>query len=196
MSLAQIFLLLVTISIVLSVFAIGLKSTFSDTLHLFRHPAQLLRAVLAMNVIMPSCALAAVLTMNLNPAVKVALVVLSVSPIPPILPNRAVKAGGKENYAIGLLVAISILSVIVIPMTIEVFQWVSGVPLAAGEFEILKKIVITVLAPLMVGIACRRLSTSLADRAAKPIAVIGTFAGALLFTNPVYFIEGHHDVSR
>jgi BASS family bile acid:Na+ symporter len=173
-SLSEIILLLVTVSIVVSVFAIGLKSTFADVLHLFRSPVELLRAVLAMNVLMPLFAAAVVLTFNLHVALRLALIVLSVSPIPPILPNRAVKAGGKENYVIGLLVAISTLSVIVIPITMEVFQWLSGVPLRAGVGEVFVKVAVTVLIPLIVGIICRRLSVSIADRAARPLALIGT----------------------
>ncbi len=179
MSPSEIILLLVKVSVVVSVFAIGLKSTLSDAFHLFRRPAQLLRAVLAMNVLMPLFALAVVMTFNLNPAVRLALVVLSVSPIPPILPNRAVKAGGKENYIIGLLVAISILSVIVIPITLEVFQWVSGKPLGISPGEVFVKVAVTVLIPLIVGILCRTLSVSIADRAAKPLALIGTIVLAL-----------------
>jgi BASS family bile acid:Na+ symporter len=173
MSLSEIILLLVTVSIVVSVFAIGLKSTFTDVLYLFRRPVELLHAVLAMNVLMPLFAAAVVLTFNLHPALRLALIVLSVSPIPPILPNRAVKAGGTENYVIGLLVAISLLSVIVIPITMEVFQWMSGVPLSAGVGEVFVKVAVTVLIPLIVGIICRRLSVSIADRAARPLALIG-----------------------
>ena len=174
MSLSEIILLLVKVSIVVSVFAIGLKSTLLEALHLLRRPAELLRAVLAMNVLMPLFAVAVVMTFKLNPAVRLALVVLSVSPIPPILPNRAVKAGGKENYVIGLLVAISLLSLIIIPITIKVFELVSGMPLRASTREIFVKVAFTVLIPSIVGIICRRLSVSFADRAAKPMAVIGT----------------------
>src|SRR5262245_58706313 len=145
MTVIALIVLLLKLSIVLSVFAIGLKATFDDALHLFRRPVQLGRALLAMGVIMPLFALVVVLTFDLPPPVKLALVVLSVSPIPPILPNKAIKAGGRENYVIGLLVAISLLSVILIPLTLKFFEWVSKVPLSIPPQTILITVLSTVL---------------------------------------------------
>jgi bile acid:Na+ symporter, BASS family len=72
-------------SIALSVFAIGLKATFSDAMFLFRRPPQLGRAVLSMSVLMPLFALVLVLLFDLHPAVEIALVAISVSPIPPMV---------------------------------------------------------------------------------------------------------------
>ena len=45
-------------SIILSVFAIGLKATVADATSLFRRPGHLLRAFVSMNVLMPMMALA------------------------------------------------------------------------------------------------------------------------------------------
>src|SRR6185295_2138515 len=104
MNITSIILLVLKTSIMLSVFAIGLKATFADVTFLFRNPGHLFRALLSMNVLMP----------------LIALVAISVSPIPPVLPNKALKAGGKEDYTIGLLVAMAILSIIFIPIAIEI----------------------------------------------------------------------------
>jgi BASS family bile acid:Na+ symporter len=51
-------LLVLKASIVLSVFAIGLRATFAHATSLFRRPDQLLRAFVSMNVLMPLMALA------------------------------------------------------------------------------------------------------------------------------------------
>ncbi|HEY9663709.1 MAG TPA: hypothetical protein V6C65_35115, partial [Allocoleopsis sp.] len=114
MNRVAIILLALKASILLSVFAIGLKATFADATFLFRRPRYLICALLSMNVLMPLVALVISEAFALHPAVKIALVAISVSPIPPILPNKAMKAGGKEDYTIGLLVAISALSIFVI----------------------------------------------------------------------------------
>src|SRR6185436_4971331 len=79
----------------------------------------LIRALLSMNVLMPLTALAVGAPFDLHPAVKIALVVLSVSPTPPVLPKKALKAGGTEAYTIGLLVAAAALSIVVIPLSME-----------------------------------------------------------------------------
>lgn len=172
MDITAIILLVLKISIVLSVFAIGLKATFADATSLFRRPAQLVRVLLSMNVLMPLVALALGVAFDLHPAVKIALVAISVSPIPPILPNKALKAGGREDHTIGVLAATAALSVIVIPIAMELFERISGVPLAMRARSVAVMVLSTVLVPLIVGIAVRSIVPALADRIAKPIAVI------------------------
>jgi bile acid:Na+ symporter, BASS family len=97
MNMIEVILLVLKASIMLAVFAIGLHATFADATFLFRRPGQLLRAFLSMNLAMPLVALAIAAPFDLHPAVKIALVVISVSPTPPIFPKKAHKAGGKED---------------------------------------------------------------------------------------------------
>lgn len=173
MSLATLVPLLIKLSIVLSVFAIGLKATFADAIYLFRSPAKLVRALVSMFVIMPLLALLIDATFDLNTPVKIALVALAVSPIPPILPNKAMKAGGREDYTIGLLTATAVLSVVVIPLMMELVERIRGIPLQMRARDVAALILSSVLAPLLVGMAVRYLWCSFADRAARPISIIG-----------------------
>src|SRR5258705_12243053 len=101
MNMIEVILLVLKASIMLGVFAIGLQATFAYATFLFRRPGQLLRAFLSMNVLMPLVALAIAAPFGLHPAVKIPLVVISVSPTPPILPKKAPKAEGTEGYTIG-----------------------------------------------------------------------------------------------
>ena len=158
----------------LGVFAIGLQATFADATFLFRRPGQLLRAFLSMNVLMPLVALAIAAPFDLHPAVKIALVVISVSPTPPILPKKALKTGGKDDYTIGLLVAAAVLSIIVIPVTLEIFEKITGVPLAMQSGSVALLVLTTILVPLLVGMAVRKIAPAIADRAAKPIGVLAS----------------------
>src|SRR5262245_773367 len=112
MSLATLIPLLIKISIILTVVAVGLKASFTDAVYRVRRPCLLVRALLAMNVIMPLFGLIGGLNLSLSPPVRVALVSLSVSPIPPIMPKKALKAGGGENYTIGLLVLSAVLAIV------------------------------------------------------------------------------------
>jgi BASS family bile acid:Na+ symporter len=86
MELTDVILLLLKISITLNVLALGLKAAHDEATYLFRHPAELGRAFLSMNMVMPLTALALGLSFNLKPAMKIALVALSVSPVPPVFP--------------------------------------------------------------------------------------------------------------
>lgn len=154
MTLTSVVLLVLKMSIALSVFALGLKATFADVTFLFRRPAQLARAFLSMNVLMPLIAYILVMTFNLNPAVKIALVALAVSPVPPIFPKKAMKRGGEENYTIGLLVAAAILSIAVIPMTMALLDRVT-VPVHMSAATVAGLVFMTILTPLLAGIVIR-----------------------------------------
>jgi BASS family bile acid:Na+ symporter len=154
MNLQAMILLALKISIVLTVFAVGLNATFSDATFLFRRPGKLIRAFLSMNVVMPFLALVLVLTFNLHPAVKIALAALSVSPVPPFFPKNVLQAGGRENYTVGLLVPTAVLSIVVIPITVKVFEQFAHTPFAMSAGSIAKVVFVTVLAPLMAAIAC------------------------------------------
>ena len=174
MSLATLIPALIKLSITLSVFAIGLKASFADASYLFRRPALLVRTLFSMNVIMPLFALLVALSFDLNHPVEIALIALSVSPIPPILPNKALKSGGEENYTIGLLVATTLLSIVLVPLTMEFFEVVSGITMQMRAREVALLVLTTVLLPLIVGISVRVLWPNFADRRAKLIGLVAT----------------------
>ena len=186
MNLQAMIVLALKISIVLTVLAVGLNATFSDATFLFRRPRKLIRAFLSMNVVMPFLALVLVLSFNLHPAVKIALAALSVSPVPPFFPNNVLQAGGRENYTVGLLVATGVLSIVVIPITMEIFEQVVHTRFAMPAGSIAKVVFVTVLAPLMGAIALRAVAPVFAQKAAKPL---GMFATILLTLSclPVLF---------
>src|SRR4051812_23821403 len=103
------FSLTIQASIMLVVFAIGLQTTWTEATFLFRQPALLIKSLLARNVAMPLVAILLAKTFPMHSAVKGAIVLLSVTPIPRVLPNVLVKAGARASYASGLLVSHSVL---------------------------------------------------------------------------------------
>ena len=173
MTFASLIPLLAKASIFVSVLAIGLKATPYDSVYLFRRPGELLRAFFSMNVVMPFIALLLCLSFDLPAPVKVALITLSVSPVPPILPNKMMKAGGREDYTIGLLVATALLSIVVIPLTVKVFEAISGQPMHVSASQVGSLVLVSVLVPLLLGIAIRHFASGFADRVAKPLGQIG-----------------------
>ena len=177
MSMQELILSALKASIFLTVLALGFKATLADAEYVFRRPRELSRAFLTMNVFMPLLALAIVLRFNLEPAVKIALVALSVSPVPPLFPRKSMKARGREGYSVGLLVAAAVLAIVVIPLTMKIFEQVLNVPLQMPPRAVAKLVFATILAPLLIGVFVRRLAPSFAERVARPVA---TFASVLL----------------
>jgi BASS family bile acid:Na+ symporter len=125
-----------------------------------------------MNVIMPIIAVALVTAFDLHLAVKIALVTLSLSPVPPILPRKELKSGGSSEYAFGLLVAAGLLAIVVIPLSIKILDQVFARSLAMSMGPIAKLVFMTVLAPLAVGILIRQVAPAFAARIAKPVGLV------------------------
>ena len=159
-------------SALLNLFSIGLKASLQDATYLFRRPGELVRVLLAMNVLMPVFAVALISIFDFHPAVKIALVALSVSPIPPPLPAKMEKAGGTDSYVIGLHVAIGLLAIIFVPLAMQIIGLVRGVDLHMTIAPVAKVVFISVLIPLAVGIGVHKLAPALSERVAKPIAGI------------------------
>jgi BASS family bile acid:Na+ symporter len=174
MSLQTLILLVLKASIVLSVLAVGLRASLQDATYLFRRPGLLLRALLAMNVLTPLFAIALVLLFDLARAVEIALVALAVSPIPPVLPKKMLKAGGGESYVIGLLAAVGALSIVFVPLAMEIFEQVFNTRLQMTFVSIAALVFITILLPLGLGITVHTLAPAVAARLTKPISLIAT----------------------
>jgi BASS family bile acid:Na+ symporter len=171
----------VKVSLALAVLAIGLRSSEGDGLWLVRHPGLLARSILSINVIVPIVALAVAQAFDLNPAVKVALVAFSISPVPPVLPNQTGKAGGESAYAIGLLTFVSLVAIVLVPLSVTLLAALFGATVHLAGRPVAGLMVETVLAPLGVGLLIRRFFPSFAARAAKPVNVVGMVVLAVGF---------------
>ena len=160
--------------IVLTGVAVGCRAAWSDATALLRDRGALVRSMLSMFIIAPVLASLVATTFNLHPAVKIALVASSVSPVPPFLPTKAMGAGGERRYVIGLLVAASVLSIFFVPLALDIFGLALAVPLEISPLKIARTVSITVLLPLAAGMLLRRFAPVLADRFARPIGITAT----------------------
>jgi len=188
MSLQTLILFVLKASILLNVFAIGLKAGVHDATYMFRRPGKLAKALLAMNILMPLFAVAFVLAFHLKHAVEVALVALAVSPVPPILPRKLRKAGATESDTIGLLVAVGILAIVFVPAAMEILERVFHVPLRMTFASVAGLVFITIILPLALGIAVHTLAPVPAERLVNPIAKIASIA--LLLSAVVILFSG------
>jgi len=99
----QLVILAFQISIVCTVFGFGLQTRLDDLLYLVRQPGLLVRSLISVFVIMPVVAVAIARWFDFPRTVMIALIALSISPTPPLLPRREAKSGGHESYGLGLM---------------------------------------------------------------------------------------------
>jgi BASS family bile acid:Na+ symporter len=111
-----------------------------------------------MYVVMPLCVLLLVTSFALHPAVKVALLALAVSPVPPVLPRKEMKlvAPDRAVYVYGLLVAACLLSILVAPAVSALVAASLDIDVAADPLAVARVVFASVLLPLGVGLALHR----------------------------------------
>ena len=125
-----------------------------------------------MNVIIPVFAATLAALFDFHPAVEISLIALAVSPLPPVLPKKAEKAGGKTSYMIGLLIAAGLISIIFVPLAIEILSWIFRMPASVSPLVVARIVGMTVLLPLIAGIVIRAVIPGPAERIAKPLGMI------------------------
>jgi len=177
MSLIAALKLLIVASIFLNVLALALRARAEDVLHLFRNWDLGLRAFAAMYLVVPLVALAIVAAFELKPGVEIALLVLSLSPVPPLLPKKQLKSGAEGAYITSLLVAAALASLLVIPAGLHLFAAVFGRQVDVPVLGIVKILAVTIAVPLLLGFAVQKL---LGTRAARVSVIVGKVAMAML----------------
>ncbi len=170
---ATIVKLLIVGGIVLNVVSIGVRARPGDALYLIRHPQLAGRAMLAMFVLVPAFALFIAYAFGLSRPVAAVLLALSVAPMPPLLSNKEVKAGGDNEYAIGLQVLATVVSLAAVPLMLLIAGWISGVSLSTDITPAAKILFITVAAPMAAGMALGQFFPALRDPVATWASRIG-----------------------
>lgn len=188
MTLASLILLALQSSIFLLVLSIGLKADFGAAFYLFRRPGALLRAFVSMGLVVPAFAVALAVTFHLSHAVEVAVIAIALSPVPPFLPLKAMKAGGEQAYTIGLLVAASLVSIVWVPLFLDLISPIYSTRLGMPPIAIAKLVAFSVLLPIAVGILVRHFLPALANRAARPLMLTAALFMAVALI-PVLVVE-------
>lgn len=173
MSLIELGMMALTASIFLSVLAIGLSTSSGDLLTLLSRPGLLLRSLLAAYVIMLVVAVVLVKLLHLPTPAAVAIVALALAPMPPVLPNSMIKAGGEAAYARGLLAVAGLVSIVWIPAALHVLAAFFGIDVGVKPAAILSTVMISILVPLVVGSLIARLAPRIATKLETPAAALG-----------------------
>ena len=173
----------------MTVFDFGLQATFDDVLYVVRRPSLLVRSLVAMFVIMPVVAVTLAETFTFLESIEAALLALSISPIPPLLPGKEQDAGGETSYGLGLMAIAAGLSIVILPLTLQLFGLYFGRSFAMSSGAIARVVLTSVILPLAAGLALRAIAPRLARRLRKPvglvartvlvIGVLGLLAGVL-----------------
>src|SRR5882672_1126475 len=160
----QLVMLAFQVSIFCTVFGLGLRAAPVDLLYLLQRPGLLLRSLLAVLVIMPVLAVVLAMMFDFRPVAEIALIALAISPVPPLLPKKEAKAGGRQSYGLALMVTLALLAIVTVPLSVEILQRVFGRPLGAAPGAIARVVLMMALLPLVAGMVVRAMRPALAER--------------------------------
>ena len=179
------FKLVLLLGVVLLVMAIGIQTHLERPLLLLRRPALALRAMAAMFVALPAFVLLLVWVLPLREGVGAVLLGFAVSPVLPPWAKKGVAVGGQGDYVIGLQVLSSVVALLVVPLMILIAYKVFGVQTNLAPLAVEQVLLVTVAAPLALGMGLARLwpgtaprLAALADRVGGVVLLLG--AGVLL----------------
>lgn len=133
------------------VLSVGLQSRWSDFTYVLRRPALLLRAILAVHVVVPAIVIGLCLLLPIASWTKAGLVMMAVSPLAPLAPIKMLKGAARE-YAVGTTFALMLVATVAVPLTAEALR-----PLTTNHVKIPLTMVTlivgtTVLLPLAIGV--------------------------------------------
>jgi BASS family bile acid:Na+ symporter len=170
----QLVLLTLQVAIFATVLGFGLQAKAADLVYLVRHPGLLVRSLLSMFVVMPALVVVLVKAFDFRMPVEVVLVVLAISPIPPLLPNRERKAGGQPSYGLGLMLAFGVAAIALIPLAVDLMGRIFDRQVEMSSGAIARIVLTMIVAPLMAGMAINAWLPRLAAWAGKPVRWIAT----------------------
>ena len=168
-------------SVALLIFAVGLDSRLKDLVYLRQRPGVMLRSLLAMYVVVPLLALAAVKVLQLPPGMELALLVLAISAGAPMLPRKLMRLGNEE-YVISLVVVSSLLAIVTVPAWLALLGPHFDRPGTLDPMTVAGVLGKSFLLPLVLGVAVRRwlpdASARLSDLLLKVVGLV--FSGCAL----------------
>ena len=182
MTTSSLLMLALKVSLVLMVLGLGLRSTRAEAAYLVSDRGLFARSFIAMNVFMPIAAIWLGLALSLPRTVALALLALSLSPMPPFLPGKVTRAGGSRSYVVGLMITTSVVAILAVPVSVHALGRLFGVPSEVGAPVIARLVAVSVLLPFGVGLGLHQLFPARSERAAAPVTLVATIllVGSLL----------------
>ncbi|WP_396624125.1 Na+-dependent transporter [Luteitalea sp.] len=164
---------LLTASVLLLVLSLGLSTSLRDATTVLRRPLALARAAVAMFVIVPAVAATLASWFDFRRPVEIAVLAVAISSVPPILPGKQLKFGGDRSYVFGLLVAMSLVSIVIVPVAVTVIGRLFGHDTRMDATAVARVVGMTVGLPLTAGILLRAIAPGLATMAPR-LSAMGT----------------------
>lgn len=148
--------ILLTVSLALLVVAAGIASSRGDFAFVVAHPSLLARAFVAIVVIPVITAVATVSAFPISNAAKAGIFLMAISPVPPLMPGKAMKLGGNAGYISGLQGAAALMALLTVPALGALGARLYDVHAQFQIGIVARNIFVGLVVPLAIGLAIGR----------------------------------------
>lgn len=178
MSLVLTFAALVPFTLLLS---IGISSSPTELTFIVRHRGLLLRALLAVVVLVPAFAILLLKVFDLSPEVSSGIALLAAAPGAPLTTKRSEAAAASRTYVTSLQLVLGLLAIVVTPLTLALFDALFDLPVGrVSPATVAGQVAEVALLPVLLGLAVRRFAPRFAARAEKPVRILANVLFLLL----------------
>lgn len=148
--------ILLTVSLGLLVVAAGMASSRGDFVYVLRQPGLLAKAVLAIVVIPLLTAMIVLPLLPISQPAKAGILLMAISPVPPVMPGKALKFGGDAQYVYGLQAAFALLAILTVPLLGSFIAAFYGVDAQFPVGVVAGHIFLGLIVPLAIGLVLGR----------------------------------------
>ena len=170
---SQIIRNLVSLTVFGIMLTMGINFSLRDLLAFWKQSDLVLRAQLAVSVLMPAIAIVLLWLLHPPNAVIVGLILLAASPGAPLLTKRVQMAGGSFNYGASLQITLSLSAVLITPIILSISGLIFPVATATVDsLQIATQIALVQLLPLSIGLGLRQVGSEIADEIGDFLTII------------------------
>ncbi|MCU0975209.1 MAG: bile acid:sodium symporter [Steroidobacteraceae bacterium] len=171
---------LAAVTVFTVMFSIGLGIAPRELLLVWRRPGLMLKALLAVLVLVPTIAWAVCLALDLPRAVAVGIMLMAIAPGAPLALQRSLGAGGHHGFAPTLQITVAVMAVVSMPLSVAVINIVYDTHASISPLQLMKQVMMVQLLPLAIGVATGRWLPRAAGWLRPRLGVLGKALLALL----------------
>ena len=174
-------LVFVSLTIFTLMLTIGVNHSLGQLTSLWHERAKLLRALLAVLVLVPAVALMLLLVFELTPEVATGLALLAAAPGAPLTTKRSQMAAADPEYISSLQLTLALLAIVVTPLILSVFYAAFALTTErVSPLQVAQQIAFVTFLPVIIGLALRHFVPKLVEIIGKPLNLLANVLFLLL----------------
>jgi BASS family bile acid:Na+ symporter len=159
----------------------GVNESWQQLISLWRKPAILFRALLAVIVLVPAMVVVLLLVFDLPPGVATGLALLAAAPGAPLTTTRGKIAAADTTYISSLQLTVALLAVVVTPLTLAVFYRLFELTIeAVSPLHVASQVARVTFLPVIVGLLLQHFAPKFTALIRKPLNILATVLLVLL----------------